>query len=302
MVPTRIFFTSFGVCAVGAALHLAAAEFNTAEDLRDTRQKASYGLGVQAAKTWLNRGADVDWDAYIKGLRDAAGDGELLLSEQEIRDAFQKFQADTQAAYRARIAEEGAKNKELGEEFLAKNKEREGVKTTASGLQYEVIEEGDGPRPKATDRVTVHYTGTLIDGKKFDSSVDRGQPATFPLSGVIKGWTEGLQLMATGSKYRFYIPSELAYGTNAPPSIGPNQVLIFDVELLSIESQPQANRPVTSDIIKVPSREELEKGAQPRVLTQEEVQAEIERARAAREQQEKQGQEKEDEPEQQNGE
>ena len=137
--------------------------------------------------------------------------------------------------------------------------------TTASGLQYKVLREGTGPQPKATDTVEVNYEGRLTDGTVFDSSYQRGQSISFPLNAVIKGWTEGLQLMPTGSKFQFFIPPDLAYGLNAPPSIGPNQVLIFDVELINVESAAPA-QPVTSDIIKVPSAEELAKGAKIEVI------------------------------------
>jgi FKBP-type peptidyl-prolyl cis-trans isomerase len=152
----------------------------------------------------------------------------------------QEFMQKLQAK---RVAEEKVaadKNKTEGAAFLAKNKTKAGVKTTASGLQYEVVKEGTGPKPKETDTVKVDYTGTKIDGTKFDSSVDRGQPATFPLNGVIKGWTEGLQLMPVGSEYKLVIPAELAYGENAPPTIGPNATLIFDVKLISIETAAAA--------------------------------------------------------------
>jgi FKBP-type peptidyl-prolyl cis-trans isomerase len=128
----------------------------------------------------------------------------------------------------------GAENVKKGQAFLDANKEKDGVKETASGLQYKVITEGDGAKPVATDKVKVHYSGTLIDGTEFDSSYKRNQPAEFRLDQVIKGWTEGLQLMTVGSKYELYIPSGLAYGPNAPPSIGPDQTLIFTVELLDI--------------------------------------------------------------------
>ena len=247
-----------------------AAEIKSAEDLKDARSKASYGLGVQAVNTWKNRGADIDWDAYIRALRDVAGGTAPLITDAQIREAMTQFQKDTQARYQAKLEEDGARNKAASEKFLADNKGKEGVKTTASGLQYKVVKQGDGPKPLASDKVTVHYTGTLIDGKKFDSSVDRGQPATFPLNGVIPGWTEGLQLMPTGSKFQFYIPSDLAYRQNAPASIGPNQALIFDVELLGIESAPPP-QPVTSDIIKVPSQEELAKGAKIEVIKAEDA-------------------------------
>jgi FKBP-type peptidyl-prolyl cis-trans isomerase len=279
------------ICFLGAlvalaGLQAAAAEIKSADDLKDARQRASYGLGVQASKAWKGQGADLDWDAYFRGVLDAQAEGELLLTDQQIREAMDAFRTEVQGRQQAKLREEGASNRAAGEAFLADNKTKEGVQTTASGLQYKVVQMGNGPKPKATDRVTVHYTGTLIDGKKFDSSVDRGQPATFPLSGVIKGWTEGLQLMPTGSKFKFFIPPDLAYGQRAPSTIGPDQVLVFDVELLEIES-PKAAQPVTSDIIKVPSKEELEKGAQIEVIKAEDVPKLIEQERAKQEQQKK---------------
>lgn len=261
------------------ALPVAAAEINSADDLKDPRSKASYGLGMQAANLWKNRGADIDWDAYIRALRDVQGGGQMLLTDAQIREAMTQFQSDTQKRMEAKMEADGAQNKAAGDKFLAENKAKEGVQVTASGLQYKVVKMGDGPKPAATDKVTVHYTGTLIDGKKFDSSVDRGQPATFPLNGVIKGWTEGLQLMPSGSKYQFFIPPDLAYGLRAPASIGPNQVLIFDVELISIESAPPP-QPVTSDIIKVPSADELAKGAKIEVIKAEDAQKLIDQQKA----------------------
>ncbi len=258
-----------GVAVSGG--NLVAAEVKEAGDLKDPRMKASYGLGIQAGNMWKSRGADVDWDAYLKGVRDAQGGIKPLLPDAEIKEALQSFQAETQKAYEEKQKIEGEKNKVAGEKFLADNKAKEGVKATASGLQYKVVKEGSGAKPTASDKVTVHYTGTLIDGKKFDSSVDRGQPATFPLNGVIKGWTEGLQLMTVGSKYQFFIPAELAYAQRAPASIGPNQTLIFDVELISIEASAPP-QPVTSDIIKVPSADELAKGAKIEVIKADEAQ------------------------------
>jgi len=183
-----------------------------------------------------------------------------------------------------------AENKAAGEAFLAANKAKEGVVATDSGLQYKTIKEGDGPSPSATDTVTVNYKGTLIDGKEFDS----GNGISFPLNGVIKGWTEGLQLMKAGGSTRFFIPSDLAYGPAGPPNIGPNSTLIFDVDLLSIKGKEQAaekpatpeasNAPdpkqvVTSDIIKVPSAEEMKKGAKIEVIKKENLQAEIDKAK-----------------------
>ena len=180
-----------------------------------------------------------------------------------------------------------AKNKADGEAFLAANKSKEGVVTTDNGLQYKTIKEGDGPSPAATDTVTVNYKGTLIDGKEFDS----GNGISFPLNGVIKGWTEGLQLMKAGGSTRFFIPSDLAYGPSGPPNIGPNSTLIFDVDLLSIKGKEQASanpaapvdpapkQVVTSDIIKVPSAEEMKKGAKIEVIKKEDLPAEIEKAK-----------------------
>ena len=176
------------------------------------------------------------------------------------------------------------KNKAAGEAFLTENKTKEGVTATDSGLQYKTIKEGNGPSPTASDTVTVNYKGTLIDGKEFDS----GEGISFPLNGVIKGWTEGLQLMKSGGSTRFFIPSDLAYGPSGPPNIGPNSTLIFDVDLLSIKgkegsvSKPTQDAPkkvVTSDIIKVPSAEELKKGAKIEVIKKEDLQAEIEKAK-----------------------
>ena len=148
-----------------------------------------------------------------------------------------KFQEEMQAKMAATAEAEGGDNLKAGQDFLAANGKKEGIVTTPSGLQYEVVTMGDGVKPTTEDKITAHYHGTLIDGTIFDSSVDRGQPASFPVSGVIKGWTEALQLMPVGSKFKLYIPSELAYGANPRPGgpIGPNAALIFDVELLSID-------------------------------------------------------------------
>ena len=176
------------------------------------------------------------------------------------------------------------KNKAAGEAFLTENKSKEGVTATNSGLQYKTIKEGNGPSPTASDTVTVNYKGTLIDGKEFDS----GEGISFPLNGVIKGWTEGLQLMKSGGSTRFFIPSDLAYGPSGPPNIGPNSTLIFDVDLLSIkgkeesvskQTQDAPKKVVTSDIIKVPSAEELKKGAKIEVIKKEDLEAEIEKAK-----------------------
>jgi FKBP-type peptidyl-prolyl cis-trans isomerase FkpA len=178
---------------------------------------------------------EIDLPIVIQAMETALKDGKLLLSEEEATEVQKAFSEHLQAK---RVAEQQAaakKNKEEGEAFLAKNRSGAGVKTTASGLQYKIVSEGKGPKPQATDTVKVHYTGTLLDGTKFDSSVDRGTPATFALNQVIPGWTEGLQLMPAGSKFTFWIPSDLAYGDRGTPGpIGPNSTLKFDVELLEI--------------------------------------------------------------------
>jgi FKBP-type peptidyl-prolyl cis-trans isomerase len=194
-------------------------------------------------------------DLLVKGLRDGLGGGQPLLNDEEIQATMQSFQQQVMAQQEAKKKALGDKNKTEGEAFLAKNKARPGVKTTASGLQYEVLTEGTGPTPKATDTVTVNYKGTLMDGTTFDSSYDRHEPATFVLNQVIPGWTEGVQLMKVGSKYKFYIPAALGYAERGAGNvIGPNAPLVFEVELVSIgqptapaaasgEAKPQAATP-----------------------------------------------------------
>lgn len=197
--------------------------------------KASYIIGYNLGRQLKNNDIKANTDLILKGLRDATSGAQAMMSEEEMQSTMQTFQQQVMAAQEAKQKALGEKNKTEGEAFLAKNKARQGVKTTASGLQYEVLKEGTGPTPKATDTVTVNYKGTLMDGSTFDSSYDRGEPATFVLNQVIPGWTEGVQLMKVGSKYKFYIPSALAYGERGAGNvIGPNAPLIFEVELLSI--------------------------------------------------------------------
>ena len=204
------------------------------------RNKISTMVGMDIGRGLAQIKDDIDIKVVEQAL-EATIKGEKTTMTQE--EALQVRQAYMQQMQAKRVAEQKAaaeKNKSEGAAFLAKNKSKSGVKTTASGLQYEVEKEGTGPKPKATDTVKVNYLGTKIDGTKFDSSYDRGQPATFPLNGVIKGWSEGLQLMPVGSKYKFYVPADLAYGENAPGPIGPNATLIFEVELLGIEDASKA--------------------------------------------------------------
>ncbi len=192
--------------------------------------KAGYAVGASIARSLKPIQTLVDMKSVVKGIKDQlAGKPKMEQAEQEAAlQAMSTRQQDMRG-------KQGEENKKVGLAFLDTNKAKAGVKVTASGLQYEVVKAGAGAKPKASSTVKVHYTGTLITGEKFDSSVDRGQPAEFPLSGVIRGWTEGLQLMNVGSKFRFVIPSDLAYGPSGQgPQIGPDSVLVFEVELLAI--------------------------------------------------------------------
>lgn len=217
---------------------------DAAEIKLDTREaKISYSIGVNIGndikRSFERQGVEVTPAILAKGIQDALSDSEKLMSDEEMMQlltAFQQEMRDKMAAQSAKKNESADSNKAAGEAFLAKNRSREGVVSLPSGLQYEVIEAGSGKSPSATDTVEVHYKGTLIDGKEFDSSYKRGQPATFPVNGVIKGWTEALQLMKEGAKWKLYIPSDLAYGSRGAGSdIGPNSTLIFDVELIQVK-------------------------------------------------------------------
>lgn len=198
--------------------------------------KVSYALGIGIGRQLSQMGAaDLNIDDFAQAIKDVIA-GDLKLGDAEAQQIVQEFFAKQEAKQKAEAAEKGKAAKQDGEKFLAENGKKEGVITTASGLQYQVLREGNGQSPKATDTVECHYEGTLIDGTKFDSSYDRGQTATFPLNQVIAGWTEGLQLMKEGGKYRFFIPYELGYGERgAGASIPPFSTLVFDVELVSVK-------------------------------------------------------------------
>jgi FKBP-type peptidyl-prolyl cis-trans isomerase len=199
-------------------------------DLSSDKAKTSYFIGQQVGKQLKQEKLDIDANVLAASISDVITGKESRLSQAEMTAVVEKLQASQSASSEA----EGKANREKGNAFLSENKKKSGVKTTASGLQYEVMIEGKGVSPKVTDTVTVHYKGTLIDGTKFDSSYDRGKPAEFPLNGVIRGWTEGLQLMKVGGKNKMVIPSDLAYGPQGRPGIPANSVLIFEVELISI--------------------------------------------------------------------
>jgi FKBP-type peptidyl-prolyl cis-trans isomerase len=199
-------------------------------------ERASYALGVEIGNNVKQFGTSLDRDELVDGLLDALSERELRLSPQEVGELVREFVAKAQEKDARRNIEQAEANMQEGEEFLAENKTKDGVVETASGLQYVVLTEGEGPSPVAADRVKVHYEGKLLDGKVFDSSYERGEPSEFVLSQVISGWTEGVQLMRVGGKYRFFVPSDLAYGgRGAGRDIGPNTTLIFEVELISIE-------------------------------------------------------------------
>lgn len=195
---------------------------------------ASYAIGTNMAKSFLQQNVPINAEMLAAGLRDGLAD-KSMFTEEQVQACLTELQTEMAAKQQEKHTKDASSNMARAEKFLAENKTKPGVMTTPSGLQYKVVKEGTGKKPTASNTVKVHYTGTLIDGKKFDSSVDRGQPAEFGLNGVIPGWTEGLQLMPVGSKYILYLPPSLAYGENgAGGTIGPNEALVFEVELLEI--------------------------------------------------------------------
>jgi len=206
--------------------------------LTTPEQKLSYALGADMGKRLKATEVAIDPAILARGMSDSMTGKTALMSEEEIRTTIASAQKDLQQKQMAKVKEMGDKNKKEGETFLAENKTKEGVVTLPSGLQYKVLKAGDGPKPAASDTVSCNYRGTLINGKEFDSSYKRNQPVSFPVSGVIKGWTEALQLMPVGSKWQLFIPSDLAYGERgAGADIQPNSTLIFEVELLSIQAK-----------------------------------------------------------------
>jgi FKBP-type peptidyl-prolyl cis-trans isomerase len=198
--------------------------------LESDKEKISYAIGQQIGTQIKSQGVDIDIATFTRSIEGAVQGKPSELNAEEIQAAMLKLRDNAMA----KMKKEADENAVKGKKFLDENKAKPGVKVTASGLQYKVVKEGTGPQPKASDKVKVHYKGTLLDGTEFDSSYKRNQPAEFPLQGVIKGWTEGIPLMKTGSTYTFYIPAELAYGPQGRPGIPGNSVLTFDVELLEI--------------------------------------------------------------------
>ena len=208
--------------------------------LATEKDKRSYAIGMNIGESLKMDNMDLDPNILTQALKDAMTGGKLLLTDAESKEIITRLRAEVMAKRQAEIQQKGEANKAAGQQFLAANKSKEGVVALPSGLQYKILKEGTGPKPTSTDTVVCNYRGTLIDGTEFDSSYKRGEPATFPVNGVIKGWTEALQLMPVGSKWQLYIPSDLAYGERgAGADIAPNSALIFDVELLSIKDQKE---------------------------------------------------------------
>ena len=202
--------------------------------LKDQKDKVSYSIGLQIGFNLSRQKVDISPEVLAAGIKDALA-GKPQLTPDQIKEVMSAFEKDMEQKQK----QSGDKNKAEGAKYLEENKKKEGVKTTASGLQYKVLKDGNGAQPKATDTVTVNYRGTLINGTEFDSSYKRGQPATFPVNGVIKGWTEALQLMKVGSKYQLFIPSDLAYGERSvSPDLAANSTLIFEVELMDAKAAP----------------------------------------------------------------
>lgn len=253
-ITSKKFFTATGVAAAAllfgafavarqtsttqhkpAAHHAATATHSAA--LTTDKQKQSYALGMNIARGLQHDEVDLDQPALMQGIKDELN-GKAQLSDEQAVTELKQLSAEVGAKQQQKAQVSAEANMKEGETFLAANKAKPGVVVLPSGLQYKIVKEGTGPKPTAADTVVCNYRGTFIDGKEFDSSYKRGQPATFPVGGVIKGWTEALQLMPVGSKWQLYIPPQLAYGPQgAGGVIGPNETLVFDVELLSIKSK-----------------------------------------------------------------
>jgi FKBP-type peptidyl-prolyl cis-trans isomerase FklB len=226
---------SYLITTLALGLFVSSAVAQDKPDLTNPKQKTSYAIGVNIGSNLKDQELDLDAKALAAGITDGLN-GKPAMTQEEVHATLMQFQQEMMAKTQAKEKVDAEKNLKAGEAFLAENAKKNGVKTTASGLQYKILKEGDGPMPKATDTVKVNYKGTLIDGTVFDSSYDRGEPVTFPVNGVIPGWTEALQMMKVGSKWQLFIPANLAYGERSPgPKIGPNSTLIFEVELLDIE-------------------------------------------------------------------
>jgi FKBP-type peptidyl-prolyl cis-trans isomerase FklB len=238
-------------------LVLAGCDQHSSVELKTPAQKASYGIGLNMGKSLAQEGMDdLDSKAVAQGIEDAVGKKPQKLKDDELVAAF----ADLQKRSEERMTKMNAEAEASGKKFLAENAKKDGVVTTASGLQYQIVKKADGAQPKPTDVVTVHYEGKLIDGKVFDSSIERGSPIDLPVSGVIPGWVEGLQLMHVGEKVKLFIPADLAYGAQSPsPTIPANSVLVFDLELIAIKDPAKVDPAAAA----APSDEEEEEMSAP---------------------------------------
>jgi FKBP-type peptidyl-prolyl cis-trans isomerase len=256
-------------------------------NLSDQKDKTSYALGVNFGQNLKTQGVEVNVDTVRKGIEDALA-GKPQLNNEQMRETFAALRTQIQA----HMEEKRKENKAEGDKFLAENASKPGVKKTDTGLEYKVIKEGSGESPKPSDEVTVKYTGKLIDGTVFDSTEKQGgKPATFRVTGVIKGWTEALEKMNKGAEWELYIPADLAYGERGRPGIPPNSTLIFNVELLDIKAAPiptaRPQQPTTSDIVKVPSAEEMKKGAKIEIIKPQDIDKEIAKEKARKDAEQK---------------
>jgi len=225
-----------GTMVATAMVVIAGAAFAQVASPKTELEKISYSLGADIGKNFRTQDLQLDVNMMMKGIRDGMSGAGFDMSDEEMQKTVAAFQEIMMQKQKQRAMEQSSDNRKIGQNFLAENKKKEGVMELPSGLQYKVITEATGPKPAATDEVTVHYRGTLIGGKEFDSSFKRNEPASFRLNQVIAGWTEGLQLMSVGSKYRFFIPPDLCYGDRQMgPDILPGSTLIFEIELLDIK-------------------------------------------------------------------
>jgi len=216
--------------------------------LKTQKEKFSYAVGMKMGQNFKKQSVPVDPNIMARAIKDTLAGGKTLLTDEEAQAVIMAVQKDMQAKMQEKAKEAADANKKEGEAFLAGNKGKEGVVALPSGLQYKILKAGTGPKPTTTDSVICNYSGKLLDGKEFDSSYKRGQPATFPVTGVIKGWTEALQLMPVGSKWQLFIPSDLAYGDRgAGADIGPGATLVFEVELMSIEDKSKDKAPAADE-------------------------------------------------------
>ncbi|HET6566120.1 MAG TPA: FKBP-type peptidyl-prolyl cis-trans isomerase [Xanthomonadales bacterium] len=230
-------FSVLGLMAALASTLGVSANALAATELNTEAQKLGYIIGMDIGASLKQQGSDIDLNALFDAIRTTYEGKEPAMTPEQAATVREEFIAKRRSEAEAEMSAAAATNAAEGDKFLLENRTKEGVQVTESGLQYKVIDQGTGPRPKATDKVRVHYRGTLLNGEEFDSSYARGEPISFELNKVIPGWTEGVQLMPVGSKYMFYIPSALAYGPAGGGPIGPNATLIFQVELLGIEGQ-----------------------------------------------------------------